>query len=835
MSTRRFLRSIMAGAACALVLGGAAVAQTPLFDIPPGELKGALDAYAKQAGVQLNYRPDDVRLTRTAGAHGSLEPEAALQQILANTGLTVRRESSGALAIVSARPDAPAPRTQSAAPVTSASAQPAALEEIVVTAQRRSENLQDVPVAVSSVTAATATRLGINNPQSVAQIVPGFTFNRVGQGAAPFIRGVGSSATFIANEPSVAIFQDDVYIPNGAAAIFEFNNISSVEVLKGPQGTLFGRNATGGVIHVHTREPAFQPTLDATASYANYQTVAGQLYVSGGLSDTVAANLSAFGTHQGKGWGRDVLTGTDVNVSKSWGVQSRLLVEPDDKTSLLLSGSYSRRKSDQGYTLRVVDGFFGRGGYSPAALGAGFWDGAANPSSAYDNKFQLFSAKLKRDMGAATLVSISAYTKIRAGALIDLDISPTNIAAIDTSVGGNTFTQELQLLSPEDATFKWILGAFYLYNDSFFEANFSGAAFPNGNFLHNEQVTNSYSGYAQATAAIMPRTNLTLGLRYTSDERHQKNGFVRQGAIMAGPFEDRATFSSLSGRAALDYRVTPDLMVYVAYNRGFKSGVYNISGFSIASTAPIPPVLPEDLNAYTAGFKSEWLDHRLRLNVEAFYYDYKNIQVQNVVGAGSALVNGGAATIKGLDLELTAAPTSRLTLTANLSLVDGRYDSFRNGPTFFPLPPNAPIAIPPGCAATVLTYPTAPAGTPAAQRACELAGNKTINTPPLSSNVTVSYRIPSDVGQFELTAAWSHMGDYYFEPDNLSFTRQPKIDLFNASMVWTAPSGRYDVRLWANNITKEKYYAYVASSSLSGTTFSPAAPRTYGVTLGAHF
>lgn len=772
------------------------------------------------------------------------------------------------LAAMAALPTMAAAQTDEPAPVSSEAAAPAdeaseqqGLGEIIVTAQRRKESLQSVPIAVTAVSGESAELLGVSNPQNLAQVVPGFTFQRNSAGSLPFLRGVGTSGTIISNEPSVAIFVDDTYVTTGRAAIFEFNNIESIEALKGPQGTLFGRNATGGVIHVRTKNPSLtEATVDANIGYANYDTWSGQIYASVPLTESLAVNFSAFGTDQNKGWGRNVVSGEEVYTDESWGVRGKLLFEPTPDASVLISYTHAERRSDQGMALRVVPGFFGYANYSPEALGAGFYDAAVNYDNYYINKYDQASLKAEFTFDNAILRSISAYGEIDSYLDLDLDASPTNQSFSSTSNWGKTFTQELQLLSPEDSSLKWLLGMFYMYDKSYYGLAQIGIAVPGsstvpggegpGNYNYNTstQVTNSWSAFAQTTAEILPETNLTIGFRYTIDGRREQNAHsevadangnvaVSGGRRLASPiFGSKTTFKDITGRISLDHHFSRDLMVYAAYNRGFKSGVYNLVGYTNATIAPLPAVQPERLDAFSLGFKSEFFGRTVRLNAEAFYYDYSNIQVQTAVpppNAGLILINGGQATIKGVDVDLTFAPTSRLQISGSISILDGKYDEFNNGPTFFPLPPNQPIAIPAGCPAGTVYPPDSNNG--AAQVLCNLAGNDTVFTPPFTSTLSVIYTIPTAAGDFDLSANWQHGGNYFADPDNLVFARQPITDMVNSSIRWTSSNGHYNVKLWANNLLGEKSYSYVSTQGASGTKYSPAAPRTYGVSLGVTF
>jgi iron complex outermembrane recepter protein len=721
------------------------------------------------------------------------------------------------------------------------------LEEIVVTAQRREQNLQDVPIAVSAVTADMAEKVGIVDIASLKQLVPGFTFNRQGAGAQPFVRGVGNPSTTIGNEPSVALYVDDQYLPTSYAAIYEFNNIDSIEVLKGPQGTLFGRNATGGVVHVHTRDPSHESGADVNFSYANYDTTKAQFYGTTSVSDTVAVNLAGYYKDQSEGWGKNVIIGGDQNWEESWGVRAKALIEPDESLSILLSASYNDIESDIGQAHRVIMGYYGRNATRPEDDGAGFYDGNSANEQFYSVEFASLSAKVTKDFDHARLVSITGYADSQN--YNDYDISASNNGALVANYNqdSQSWSQEIQLLSPEDSAVDWIVGGYYLHEVADYRAIYTGALFPvigGGNTQETgdgTQTTDSYSAFAQSTFEMLPRTNLTVGIRYTQDDRELSDargsfGFVNGPAIITtNTFSDDETFTSVTGRISLDYSFTEDFMGYVAYNRGFKSGIYATSSYNSASTGALDPVEPEELNAWSAGFKSTLMDNRVRLNAEAFYYDYSNIQVQNNLptGGGARIVNGGEATLQGIEAELTVNPLEGLTVSAAVVVLDSEYDSFELGPTYFPQSPNNPIPIPSGCSFS--TYPV-DAGRPSSERGCDLDGNDLLQAVPFTGSLSAIYSIPTNgAGIVDIAASISYSDDYYFEPHNEIWVQQESYSVVNASIKWTSENEMYDIRIWGNNITDEEYYAYMANSATSGPKGAPASPATYGVTLGLHF
>jgi len=277
-------------------------------------------------------------------------------------------------------------------------------------------------------------------------------------------------------------------------------------------------------------------------------------------------------------------------------------------------------------------------------------------------------------------------------------------------------------------------------------------------------------------------------------------------------------------------------MAYVGANRGFKSGLFNpvvLPGAGID-----PPVAPEVLDAYTVGEKADFLDHRLRVNVEGFWYKYKNIQVDEVLSGVTHITNAAAATIKGVDLDVTVIPVEHLTVTASLEGLDGTYDSYPNG-TFFAYNPitGGNCTFLPGNSGGCLALPP---NYNAATGNWDLKGNKTIQTPPFSSSLTFAYTANSPTGEYTLSLAWNHTGNYYFDADNgkgqiapsLPLNdKQPTVNLLNASVSWVSNDGHWSARVWGKNLTGLQYISFGLEDSFA-TQDSPAPPRTFGITFG---
>jgi len=722
--------------------------------------------------------------------------------------------------------------------------------EIVVTANRREENLQRVPIAISAVTAESAAQMGLTDAQSFAEAIPGLSFNRQSNTSIPFLRGVGTPTGESADENSVAFYVDDVYYPAGSAQITNFNNLESIEVDKGPQGTLFGRNATGGVVQVRTRDPSSTPSFDASAGYGNYDTKSGSIYATGGLLPTLSANIAIYGAQQSNGWGHEVVTGQPSFTGWDWGGRIKFLWQPSDATSVLFTVDTDRTRTQEGLGFHAAPGTGTLNPLPPYPNGgfpgpSGFYDTNENLATYSINRQGGASLKVTQDFDVARLVSITAWRYTRAVDLLDEDAGPLPLVNALINTPEHTWTQELQLQSAKSSKVTWTVGAFY-YRDiaGFNPLQFTGAAFaplPYVNAIGVES-TRSMSEFAQAMAEVLPATRLTLGLRYTSDHRR-----LDAGADFAGPPEvpapnspQTATFSKLTHRIILDHQFSDNVMGYIGYNRGFKSGLFNpvvLPGARIDQ-----PVQPETLDSYTAGAKTEFLDHRLRVNAEAFYYKYKNIQVDEILSGVTHITNAAAATIKGVDVDITAVPADRITLTASFEALDGHYTSFPNGQYFVynavtggncTLTPTNPCGVVPGGAGAPPGYN----GT-----SWNLAGNRTIQSPTFSATIQAGYKIPTQVGPFNTAISYSHKGAYFSDSDNgkgqvgrpINGDQTKATNIVNASVSWTSVDEHWSLRAWGKNLTGQQYSAFTLEDAFT-TQYSPAPPRTYGLTASLHF
>lgn len=681
------------------------------------------------------------------------------------------------------------------------------IEEIVVTAQRRNESMQDVPIAVSALSADQMKSRGITDAMNLQANIPSLSVVSTSQSANLYIRGVGQNGGGPNNENSVAMYIDEIYMAAPQMNLIEFNNVEQIEVLKGPQGTLFGRNATGGVILIRTREPKQEARFDGSFGVGNYGTWLASGYATAGLGDNLAGDIAVYYRARTDGWGRSLSSGKKINEREFFSVRSKLLFTPGENTKIRLAGDFNRQRSD-GINYRPEPT---NPNFALVPADAGPYDTITNLANKMDYDNSGGSLKIVQELGDVNLTSISAYRHLDSTYVLDNDGLPTTINHAFITQGASYFTQELQLGSDRsDAPLNWLIGGFYFNSDaSYSPFRIVGTAVPPVGVgyrdTYGHQKTISYAAYGQSTVKLGSRTNLTLGLRYTHEQQTLDGRiFVSTTGVTTTPPKQQQTFNNLSFRIALDHKFSDDIMGYVSMNRGQKSGGFGLSALTQ------PGYLPEQLDAYEIGLKTTLFDRKLRFNAAAFYYDYSDLQVQSFVNGVNTVYNAARARMYGLDIDLQARLTDQWTITAALGLVSGKYTSF----------PNAVVYSIDGTRVGPAT-------------GLDVSGNDTINTPPVSGSFSSEYTIGSSVGEFVLSGTVTYFGGAWGNPNNIA--RLPPYTMVNASAFWRSNSERVDVRLWVNNLNNAKYRVYSQTTNLVGYMVKQGDPRTFGMTLGLHF
>lgn len=703
--------------------------------------------------------------------------------------------------------------TDANAAVADSSTEGDGLAEIIVTAQRRSENLQKVPIVVSVATSEELAQSGVNNIQDLKILTPGLEVQSNTGYALPIIRGVGSKGAVAGFEPPIATYVDGVYYANATANIFKFNNIAQVEVLKGPQGTLFGRNATGGLIQIITRDPEQTFSGEVELGYGNYDTKNGNVYLTGGLSESLSADISVQGAAQGNGWGTNFFNGEDVYKNHhDVSVRSKWLWQPGSNTEIRATFDYSDQKNSLGTQRSTI------GAIPLPALGLPYggdpWDTNVNTQPTLTLKTGGVSLKIDHDLDAVKLSSITAYRRSKFFIGVDADYTGVDLLSYTLRQTDWQFSQELQILSNNTSSrLSWVVGAYYFLASGEYQPFQIKSFGKTIRTVFDEQKTDSISGFGQATLAVTDALNITGGLRYTSEKRSLDFPLNPGLNFPLTPVlvNQSKRFNKLTWRASIDYTFADGFFGYASYNRGFKSGGFN-------SINPFLPELaygPETLDAYEVGFKSTFLDRRVRLNAAGFYYNYDKVQVQRLLFGGNGIYNGPTAKIRGFDVDLQTKLTSQLNLDIGYQYLHGRYSEF-------PGLIQSTRLLTGGFGVTAVNAP---------------AGKTVVFTPESTVSVRANYKVPLAEGGVNFNVSYYYNSGYYPEPDNV--LREDAYSTLNLSAKWSAPDERVSVGLWMNNVTNEAvaniHGIQPFGGGVGGERISYAAPRTFGITLGSKF
>jgi iron complex outermembrane recepter protein len=686
--------------------------------------------------------------------------------------------------------------------------EPQGLAEIVVSAQRREENLQDVPISVMALSADELQQSHVTNIASLSLLAPSINFNEEAGWSEPHLRGIGTTATGPGIENSVALYVDGVYHAAMIGGNADLSDVQDVEVINGPQGTLFGRNATGGLIQIRTKDPSHDFGGQASVGYGNYNTANAGLYVTGGLTDTLAANFSVDGQYQGEGYGRNVTTGEGVALDSHMFARAKLLYTPIDNLKVLLAVDYGT--VDFRVASNTPPGSIPLGG--GPVLAPQDTIGPVNPAGLINEGGGALTVDY--DAGAFHVLSTTAY-RITDSFTNESPESTTSdpefYGALTLDEPHRQFSQEFQLSSPSGRDLTWTTGAYYFHETAEYNPVhlFGGLFAPVSDiYYYTRAETNSYALYGQATYAIEPKTHVTAGVRYTYEQRSilvDNNPVLIPGVGNVGPppTYGSKTFSSPSWRLSLDHRFSDDVLGYVSYNRGFKSGGWN------AAQVPAIGFSPEKLDAYEIGIKSSTADHRLQFNASPFFYKYTDMQVESFPNAILLISNGASSQIYGIDLDANALLTRHWRLHAGATLLHATFTSYPNADLTTPIPPfgNA--------------YSTEDA-----------AGHHIPLAPAAITTLGMDYTIPSSVGEFTLNGTYSHNSGWWAEPDNR--LKQPAYELFSAQLSWVPKGGVYEVDLWGKNLANESYALAMFTES-QGDVIQYAPPRTFGIRVKATF
>jgi iron complex outermembrane receptor protein len=701
--------------------------------------------------------------------------------------------------------------------------QSASVEEIVVTAQKRAERLEDVPISITAASGETLERAGIARLEDIARIAPGVQVSRTGVYVQPAIRGVTTQLVGVGQENNVAVYVDGFYMPFQRGLNLDLANISQVQALKGPQGTLFGRNATGGAILIQTLQPSLtERSGRVSVGYGRFDDKRLQAYFSAPVSDVLAVNIAGY-LRKSDGYVKDV-AGFNTAPLSNYVLNGKFLLVPSDK--LTLTGTLETLKVSDGRGLAVTSD--GRA-LAKTLFPTSYVETRDNRTSlshpVINRSFQnSASLKVEYQFSGATLTSYSRYQRERDFSSFEVDSSPLPIYDQFYHEYGKAISQELNLASTASGPLNYVLGLFYFNSRSQGDDNFA-RAYPSAVFAkQNDSVVDAtaYAAYADATWRLASRLYLTGGIRY-SHERKDAIVWSGAGALL---LDTSATFKSTTPRAVIRYELTDSSNIYASFSKGFKSGL-------ISTTAPFNRVEPEKLTAYEVGFKTA--QRRFRLDAAAYSYDYKNLQVSSVTvinGINNTVTsNAATARIYGAEAQFGARVTEQLNINANVAYTHARYRDFRNAPVNLP---SATTGLNSGACANAAPPP---ATVPCTQ---DQSGQRIPRAPDWSVNLGGDYTIPLDFGSVVLSGNVSYSSPYAPTKSDKGLNatgyryQQGAITLLNLQAAWTSPDDHWTLAAFGNNITDERYYI-VYTGSAFGDYRVLAEPATWGVRLDYRF
>jgi iron complex outermembrane recepter protein len=515
--------------------------------------------------------------------------------------------------------------------------------------------------------------------------------------------------------------------------------------------------------------------------------------------------------NQGEGYGHNFPTGADVNQTRQTLVRSKWLYTPTDDTTITAWFSYSDFRSSVGDSKQFLPGVTGLDGVTTYT---GNWQnstGDINPE--IEGVGNIEALQIDHDFGPMSIQSISAYQHLDILQNFDNDLTPLPI--IDVNINNQeyrTLTQELHLLSNKESAIKWIVGGFFMHDLAGYGGPIGlglfGSSFGGGGVgLHNLITTTSYAGFGEITLPIVSdSTHLTVGARYTKDERVLSgttlilNDITSQTVLDHIPVTPtpRADFSKPTFRGILDHRFNDQIMVYGGYSRGFKSGNFN----NLSPTDP--PYQPEVLDSIEIGAKTDLLDRHLRVDVSAFHYKYKNIQVGVSNGPTIITTNAAAATIKGVDINTRAVLNEYFDVNFGGEYLNGKINSFENAPFLYPNPNG------------IGDY----------QVVGNASGNSVPRSPKYTLNMAPSYTVPVPGGKLKATAALYYNAGFFWDFTNTR--KQGAYTVLNASVGWEAASDKWGFRFFGSNLTNREYATFLVAQQ-PGDDYNAAPPRTFGI------
>lgn len=729
----------------------------------------------------------------------------------------------------------------------------AVLEEVIVTAQKHEQSLGDVDISITAFTGNQLSQLGYTNTVDVAAQTPGLNFSQEHPYVTGLsIRGVSQRDFSSHNEPPVATYVDGAYVSTMGAAHAQMFDLERVEVLRGPQGTLFGRNATGGLLHYITRKPMEEFDAYAELTVADYSQVIFQGAIGGAITKNVLGRLSVASNYH-DGWVKNRI-GDDLFDTGEYSLRGQLLFQISDQTDLLLKAHHTKDSANgAGFThtpnayapdglgyrvgrdeLATYSEFIGSGALFQTCPGCdafGYREPDTDPRTGsydqvgdFDRDISGITGTLTVDLGGITLTSITDLFDMEMNVLQDIDASPIKQLDYYVEQDLKQFSQELRL-NGKSERLTWITGVYYLNIDNqtaaglspfniapFVGLHFPGAFVPYNTGFTADTDTESWAIFGHLEYALTDQWSITTALRYTEDDK-EADYVLSDDIPTPDLYFNRNTapnavlgFENVSAKVSVNWKPDDNTLVYLSYDRGHKAGSFNypfippndLSPAGVASFFSTLSYDQEELSSYELGYKSSFLDGRVRLNADLFYYDYKDYQASFFVDLVNFVGNLDAEVVGG-ELELFMSPTDRLELVLGVSWLDTEVKD---------------VGMPDG----------------------SIQDRQLAMSPDFSLNGLARYTWPLMNGNLAVQVDFNYSDEFCFSVVCNYSEQEDSYVVTNARVSYTSGDDKWSVAAFVRNLADTEYRAYTVDSAFVGVmTNTPSPPRWYGGTVTYHW
>jgi iron complex outermembrane receptor protein len=687
------------------------------------------------------------------------------------------------------------------------------VETIIVTAQRRAERLQDVPISITHMSSDQLTQADVQSTADIAAITPALRYDFDGPFAEPTIRGVGTTLVGQTTGTDVGTYIDGFYLPSPLEADFQLINVDSIEVLKGPQGTLFGRNTNGGAILVNTSKPSSDTHAIAEVDYGSYNAQNYKGYVTTGWNDKVAVD-AAVNVSKGDGYVYNLADNSHTDGRYlNWSVRAGLKVDVTDNYSILFHYLH-QSVNDPTNNLQqpaVVNGV-------PESIGIFLGASYAGKPNQIDEQFHNYyhahsdSYQLTNtfDLNFATLTSYTQYRQDKQANNDSFSNSNPDFYNVTFTNHETTITQEFLLASKPGPRLQWTVGGFYLDEYALLNAYLAPGATTNYFFAGGSSGDiKSLATYGDATYRLLDKLYLTAGVRFSHDEMLKPDNILAINPF----FFPNLSYNKVTTRAVVRYNLDDQSNVYASFSQGFKAGLWDLGGPTNI------PVKPETITAFETGYK--YASQSFSADVAAFYYNWKNIQVSNLVEVNqqteSNLTNAADSHIYGVDGQARYEIVSGLEANLGAAYTHARYVNFTTAPGYFQCV--NPVTC--GAAFGAITISDVNA-----------AGFHMPHAPDFTATLGLRYTTDLAGGKLGLSSNLYYTSKFYFDSPN-QFSQAAYATL-GLRADWTDPSKRFTLAVYADNVTNNHYLTQVAEGQGSiGVTYSK--PVTVGGSVRVNF